>query len=159
MITLELKMEDLDAALARLSGGLSDASEVTNEIGGFLAESAQQRIEKSQGAPDGTPWAPKSPFSRSKDRRPLYDTGEMSRNINHQYGPDFVEVIATGVQVRTMQYGAAKGAFGQTESGTPLPFGDIPARPFMGFSDSDRNGIAEALEEWVAGLVERGGAS
>lgn len=156
MITLEVKFDDLEAALLRLGGGMADASEVTNEIGGFLAESAQQRIEKSLGAPDGSAWAAKSPFTRSKDTRPLYDSGEMSRNINHQYGHDSVEVIATGVQVRTMQFGAAKGAFGQTEAGTPIPFGDIPARPFMGLSESDRSGIAEALEDWVEGLVGPG---
>lgn len=156
MITLELKGDDIELALARLQAGLGDLSEVTNEIGGFLAEMTQQRIERSLGAPDGTAWAANSPFTRTRDPRPLIDTGEMARNINHQYGPDFVEVIATGVQVRTMQFGAVKGAFGQTAKGRPLPWGDIPARPFMGLSDSDRSGIEEALQEWLERLVANG---
>ena len=156
MFTLELKEDDLDAALERLKGGLTDMSELTNEIGEFLAESHQRRITQSLGAPDGTAWAAKSPFAKSKDSRPLMNTGEMARNINHQYGPDFVEVIATGVQVRTMHFGAAKGAFGETPGGRPIPWGDIPARPFMGLSDSDRSGISDALIEWFEGLVANG---
>ncbi|MGD9863593.1 MAG: phage virion morphogenesis protein [Pseudodonghicola sp.] len=154
MFTLELKDEDLVAALARLQGGMDDMTEVTSEIGEFLAESHQQRIERTLGAPDGTAWAAKSPFTRSKDPRPLYDSGEMSRNINSEPGKHSVEIIATGVQVRTMHYGAAKGAFGQTGKGRPIPYGDIPARPFMGISESDEAGIAEALQEWVDRLAE-----
>lgn len=153
MFTLELKDEDLDAALARISDGLEDMSEVTSEIGEFLAEAHQQRIERTLGAPDGTAWAAKSPFTRSRDPRPLYDSGEMSRRIAPQSGRDFAEVIATGVQVRTMHYGAAKGAFGNTASGKPIPFGDIPARPFVGLSDTDQSNIAEALQEWVGRLA------
>jgi len=153
MFALELKDEDLDAALARLREGLEDMSEVTNEIGTSLAASHKERIWRTLGAPDGTAWAAKSPFTRSKDPRPLYDTGEMSNRINHQYGRDYAEVIATGEQVRTMQFGAAKGAFGNTKSGRPIPFGDIPARPFVGLSDTDRSNIAEALQEWVERLA------
>ncbi|MGK7664248.1 MULTISPECIES: phage virion morphogenesis protein [unclassified Marinovum] len=156
MFTLELKDDDLDAALARLTSGLDDMSELTNEIGEFLAESHQQRIARSLGAPDGTAWAAKSPFSRSRDRRPLVDSGEMMGAINHQYGPDHVEVIATGRQVRTMQFGAAKGAFGETAGGRPLPWGDIPARPFMGLSEQDRSDIADALQEWVGRIAAKG---
>lgn len=153
MFTLELKDEELVAALTRIQDGMDDMSEVTTEIGEFLVESHQQRIERTLGAPDGTAWAAKSPFTKSKDPRPLYDSGEMSRNIHSQPGRDTVEIIATGVQVRTMHYGAAKGAFGQTGKGKPIPYGDIPARPFMGISESDEAGIAEALQEWAERLA------
>ena len=156
MFTIELKDDELDAALARIQAGTADMSELTNEIGEFLAESHQQRIERSLGAPDGTAWALNSPFTKTRDPRPLIDTGEMARGINHQYGPDFVEVIATGKQVRTMHYGAAKGAFGQTAKGRPLPWGDIPARPFMGLSETDRSNITDALVEWMQRIASNG---
>jgi phage gpG-like protein len=43
----------------------------------------------------------------------------------------------------TQQYGARRGEFGtgsyKTRKGTfPMPWGDIPARPFLGFSDDDQ---------------------
>lgn len=153
MFSLELHDEELRAMVDRLETGLSDMSEVTNKIGEFLAESHQQRIEKSLGAPDGTAWAAKSPFTKSKDPRPLYDTGDMVRRIHHVYGPDFVSVSVSGVKVRTLHFGAAKGAFGQTTTGQPIPFGDIPARPFMGLSQTDQSNIADALTEWIERLA------
>ena len=154
MFTIELKDDDLVSALERLKAGMEDMSELTNEIGEFLAESHQQRIERSLGAPDGTAWARNSPFTKTRDPRPLIDSGEMVKRIHHQYGRDFVEVVASGKQVRTMHYGAKKGAFGQTAKGGPLPWGDIPARPFMGLSDSDRSDIADALQEWWERLAQ-----
>lgn len=153
MFSLELKLAETEAALARVRDGLSDMSEVMNEIGEFLAESTQQRIERSLGAPDGTAWAAKSPFTKSKDRRPLYNSGEMTRGIFYRYGADYVQVGSGAIQARTMQFGAAAGAFGATATGRPIPWGDIPARPFIGLSDDDQDGIAEALQEWMGRLA------
>lgn len=153
MFSLELHDEDLRAALDRLETGLSDMSEVTNEIGDYLRVSHRDRITQTQGSPDGTAWAAKSPFTRSKDPRPLYNTGNMVSRIHHIYGPDFVSVVASGQQVRTLHFGAAKGAFGQTKTGLPIPFGDIPARPFVGLSPTDRSDITDALLEWVERLA------
>lgn len=156
MFSLEWHDEELQAALARVEGALEDMSDVMNEVGEFLAESHQQRIEQSQGAPDGSAWAAKSPFTRSKDPRPLYDSGDMVQRIHHDYGPDFVSVGVSGLKVRTLHFGARKGAFGKTKTGRDLPFGDIPARPFIGLSATDQTNIAEALVEWIQGKFEAG---
>lgn len=156
MFSLELKDDQILASIGRLQAGLEDMSEFTSEIAEFLAETSQQRIERSLGAPDGSAWLPKSPSTKTRDPRPLIDSGEMVKNINHKHGPDFAEVFATGVQVRTMQFGASKGAFGQTASGRPLPWGDIPARPFIGLSETDRSGIEDALHEWFQRLLANG---
>lgn len=153
MITLQLKMADTEAALARLTDGLGDPSDVMNTIGSDIAESTQQRIERSLGAPDGTAWAAKSPFTRSRDSRPLIDTGDMVAGIYHGSGRDYAEVGSTAQQARTLHYGAVIGAFGATKSGRPIPWGNIPARPFIGLSDSDQAGIAEALQDWIFELL------
>lgn len=153
MITLQLKMADTETALARLKDGLGDLSDVMNTVGSDLAESTQQRIERSLGAPDGTAWAAKSPFTRSRDLRPLIDSGDMVAGIHHRYGIDYTEVGATAQQARTLHYGAVVGAFGATKSGRPIPRGNIPPRPFIGLSDSDRAVIAEALQDWISGLL------
>ena len=36
----------------------------------------------------------------------------------------------------------------------PIPWGDIPARPFLGLSAEDRTGVLEILEEYVTGAQE-----
>jgi phage virion morphogenesis protein len=153
MITLQLKMADTEAALARLQDGLGDLSELMDGIGSNLAASTQDRIWRSLGAPDGSAWAAKSPFTASRDPRPLMDSGDMSRGIYHGYGRDYAEVGSVAQQSRILHYGAVVGAFGATQSGRPIPFGTIPARPFIGLSDSDRSGIAEALQDWASALL------
>lgn len=158
MITIDLNTDDLDVAFARLRAGLEDMIEPMHDIGDRLAESHQLRIEKSEGAPDGTPWAPKSPATRSRDTRPWLDSGDLvSSGINFQAGSDFVELIVSGRQVRALHFGAPRGAFGQTSNGRPIPWGDIPARPLVGLSDRDIDGISEALREWAEQLLSGGG--
>jgi phage gpG-like protein len=44
-----------------------------------------------------------------------------------------------------MQFGAAKGSLG-----SGAPWGNIPARAFLGVSDEDRAKIHETIEEWLA---------
>lgn len=53
------------------------------------------------------------------------------------------------VYAAVMQGGAAQGAFGRTSRGGPIPWGNIPARPFLGLSDSDRAGVLEIIAEYL----------
>ena len=79
MFTIELKEDEISAALARPSHALGDMTEVMQDIGEYLVESTKRRFE-SGAAPDGTPWAAKSPttidaYERRGDRvdfRPLF---------------------------------------------------------------------------------------
>lgn len=82
----------------------------------------------------------------------LIDTGILRNSINARAGADRVEVGTNLVYAATQQFGAKRGAFGYTLSGThhksdvfdraaaasglsmrgvPIPWGDIPARPFL----------------------------
>ncbi|MBI2313576.1 MAG: phage virion morphogenesis protein [Betaproteobacteria bacterium] len=51
------------------------------------------------------------------------------------------------------QFGAKKGAFGKTRRGAPVPWGDIPPRPFLGISDADRAGILDIMNDYLAGAA------
>ena len=70
------------------------------------------------------------------------------------YGPDFVEIGTNKIYAAVMQFGAAKGAFGTDAGGSSIPWGAIPARPFLGISDQDRTNIAATVDEWLEGIVE-----
>jgi len=69
------------------------------------------------------------------------------------YGPDFVELGTNKIYSAVMQFGAAKGAFGTNARGGSIPWGNIPARPFLGISDQDRLNIAGIVEEWLQDIV------
>ena len=43
------------------------------------------------------------------------------------------------------QFGAKKGAFGTTSKGSPIPWGDIAARPFLGVSNDDEREIVDII--------------
>ncbi|MEQ3671482.1 MAG: phage virion morphogenesis protein [Pseudophaeobacter sp.] len=60
-----------------------------------------------------------------------------------------VEYGSNAIQSAVMQFGAAKGAFGTASNGSSIPWGNIPARPFIGISEEDETNLALELEEWL----------
>ena len=73
----------------------------------------------------------------------------MRSQIFFNAGDDWVEWGSNAIQSAVMQFGAGKGAFGTTSRGGPIPWGDIPARPFLGLSDEDRTAIVQTIEDWL----------
>lgn len=168
MFTIEIKDAEVERALTGLQALLSDLSEVMNEIGQALLYSTQQRMLVGQ-SPDGSPFAPRSAstlkaYERRKQKPgpyPLWLTQTMRQQINFQSGADFASIGSNALQARVMQFGAKQGQFGarmgrtKKKDGGPasrdyfyhLPWGDIPARPFLGLSATDRNNILDIVRE------------
>ncbi|WP_149589823.1 phage virion morphogenesis protein [Tabrizicola flagellatus] len=164
MATVEIKDDEITAALARLSAALSDLTPVFQGIGEIVVNSTRQRF--AQGvAPDGGRWAPKSRTTllkysvRSSNRidvRPLFGrSGALSSQIFYEAGPDSLQWGSPRIYAATQQFGARQGAFGRTSRNGPIPWGDIPARPFLGLSVEDEANILKALGDWL----ERAAAS
>jgi len=171
MITIELKDAEIQAALSGLEALLADLSPVMNEIGDFLVTATKDRMAAGK-TPEGSPFAPRSAatlaiYARRKitfGPTPLRQSGEMGQQIAHSYGPDSVQVGSNAIQAAVMQFGAAQGQFGAAIGRTrpsdkrpksqdyfvPIPWGDIPARPFLGLSDEDRSGILDIVSEALA---------
>ncbi|NTT86914.1 phage virion morphogenesis protein [Tabrizicola fusiformis] len=155
MFTVELKDQAVTAALMRAYAEMEDATPLMQDIGELLTESTKQRFLNGRAA-DGTVWAPNSAstLARKKDPRPLFgETRSLSSQIFSEAGRDQVEVGSNRIQAATMQFGAAKGAFGTMANGSPIPWGTIPARPFLGISAEDRDGILEAIAAWMSGAL------
>ena len=163
--------------LHALVGRAQDMRPVLLEIGEDMAESTKQRFS-STSAPDGTAWAPNSAltlaryssnFARKKDgsltkssatklagKKP--GTGEtrmLATTINYQVqGTDSVGIGSPMVYAGTFHYGAKSGEFGfgiyATRNGSfPIPWGDIPARPFLGASDEDQTNIVRLVRSYL----------
>lgn len=163
------------AALQRLAQQAGDLGGALNQIGEALAETTKQRFAAGR-APDGTPWAPNSAVtidgfvnvfsgSRKKDgslskrgaaraggKRPLIgETRRLSTEIFHQVVGDAVEIGSSLPYAATQQFGARRGAFGADRHGRPLPWGDIPARPFLGVSEADAELVEDIVGRWLVG--------
>ena len=168
MFTVEINDTEVLAALDRATAVLTDATAMMNEIGGFLRDQVEDRF-KTQAGPDGTAWAPRSAATlKSYERRKLkfgailHLTGQLSGNIFHEYDADSARVGSPEPYAAVQQFGAEQGAFGafmgKDKLGRDhfhhLPWGNIPARPFLGFSDEDRAGILDIVTETISAALE-----
>lgn len=182
MITIEVDdkhvLEVLNALLARLD----DLTPVMHTIGDYLVGSTKRRFATSTG-PDGVRWAPNSEvtylrmiekahgvtLTRGKHagklnakgagtamaKKPLIgETHRLSSEISAQADRDSVEVGSPMVYAAVQQFGAAKGAFGKNKRHSPIPWGDIPARPFLGLSEVDHDQVLTIVGEYLASAAE-----
>lgn len=173
-INVELDDRDVRAALEALAASAGDLRPAFEQMGEYLIMSIRQRFQDSV-APDGTPWAPntettylrflgrfkgsftktgklsKKGAERATGKRPLIgESGSLSTQIVKEVTEDELRVGSTMEYAAVHQSGASKGAFGRTKRGAPIPWGDIPARPFLGLSDGDRAELVAILREHLS---------
>jgi phage virion morphogenesis protein len=149
--TIVIEDAALQTYLRQMQNRLSNPSDVMAEIGEILVRSTQQRFA-TQSDPDGQPWAPNSPVTRARKRNPhiLTENGYLGDGIHAQMdGSNAVLVGSNRKYAAVQQFGQKKGASGRTRRGAPIPWGDIPARPFLGISDDDRRDIEETLAAYL----------
>lgn len=83
--------------------------------------------------------------------RILEDTGVLRASVEVQNANSTGVTIASRIKyAATQQYGAKSGQFGvahyRSRNGTfPIPWGDIPARPFLGVNSQMRTDIADII--------------
>lgn len=176
MITIELKDAEVAEALRALAASLADMSPVMSDIGQYMVRSTNARFVAGV-SPEGTPWAAKSPVTLANyarkgdpaDPRPLFGpSGRLSSEINYQPSPRSVEIGTNMIYAAVQHFGAAQGAFGARMGRTKpsekrpksqdyffhIPWGTIPARPFLGVSDEDRTALLDLIEEWLESAVQ-----
>ena len=166
MIRTEETSDRLSPALMAVAKAVDSMTPVMQDIGEYLIKSTRERFPKGE-APDGSKWAPKSPTtleaygarkSNRVDTRPLFGpTGLLSQQIFYQVRPNEVQWGSNRIYAAVMQLGAGKGAFGTTSRGSPIPWGDIPARPFLGVSAEDETQIFAILSDYLQ-TAANGGA-
>ncbi len=167
MITLEFNDDALDPALARLQAALADPSEVMRDLAELWLASTQDRMLEGVDA-EGTPFAPRSQVTIDRYLaeglsygKPLHQSGDMRLGLATDAGPDYVRIGSNAIQAAVMQFGASQGQFGAhigkdklgRDHFHTIPWGDIPARPFLGFSEDDRTAFIAEIEEWLEGAA------
>lgn len=156
MIHLELDDRELKRALDTLAARLGDMSPALDRVGQRLVEGTRERIEAGKDWA-GRPFAPNSPTTLLKKRgdKPLIDSSMFKdkKLASNLVGPGAVEVVASGVQAATLQYGAKRGKFGQTRRGAPIPWGDIPARPFFPDDKAAQGPALATLTDYIKDVL------
>ena len=162
-LTVSIEDRELRDLFQRLAKAGADLRPALMEIGEYLDLATRQRFDRER-APDGTRWAPLSDATlrrkmlkgikrgRGRKRRRL-----TTRSGNTKIGA--IEALArasilveTGALRDTLRYRitATSVKFGTDRKyGATHQFGDpkrnIPARPFIGLSDDDREAILDIL--------------
>jgi len=130
--------KQISQALNRLLKQGSDLKPALTVIGEHLLESTQERMKQEQ-APDGTTWDPLSINTiLNKDLTGQSDSilrgyGTLADTLNYQIGANQM-MLGT-----PLEYGASH-QFGRDEA-------NIPARPFLGFSENDESEILDILRD------------
>lgn len=79
-------------------------------------------------------------------------TGSLSSQIFPQLqGNDTLLVGSSMRYAAAQQFGMDRGYAGTDKRGRPLPWGDIPARPYLGVSDQDSAMMLDIVEEYLLG--------
>lgn len=155
-IQIRLIDDHARTSLERLSAALGNLTPLMSDIGEDLLISTRQRFVDEK-APDGTSWAPLSETTKKRKKKNadkiLTQDGYLSGSLVTQPSVDYVDVGSAMIYASTHQYGAEKGEFGETSKGQPIPFGDIPAREYLGLSDEDRGTIRGTLNAWLRRLL------
>ena len=164
---IDIRIEDREVQLAfnrLLQAGL-DLTPAMRAIGEHMLNTTRER-SRDEKAPDGTPWAELSDVTLKRKRRNvdkiLTERGYLSGTIAYREGPDFVEIGSSRIYASTHQFGAAKGEFGGIRTSLPgrsffqpIPWGDIPARPFLGVAGEDRDAITDAIRDHIERAFRR----
>ena len=173
MATLTLDF-DTSPALAKLREAvqkIANPRPLFLAIGNALLESTKQRFASST-APDGIKWADntdvtiarylgqysgtrnkngtlsKKGKSHAAAKKPLVVSGDLRDGINVQFEDANSVSIASGITepyASTQQFGAKARSFKGI-----APWGDIPAREFLGVSAEDERTILELAQEFLA---------
>ncbi len=151
---------ETEQLLAKLNGlaGLDKAG-VNNALAEALRTGVQERFE-SGTSPEGKAW-PRS-IRAGASGQTLVVTAALKNSINTRASAQGAEVGTNLIYAATHQFGAS----GRTIRARSKPFlafqvggrwirkkqvtVNIPARPFLGISDSDRQNIQDIIDEAIA---------
>ncbi|ATG73673.1 hypothetical protein AN401_07220 [Zobellella denitrificans] len=153
--------EEVIATLNRLVGAMDDATPAMFDVGEYLIASTRDRFLRGE-SPDGVAWEPTSQTTLQAyldrgdraDPRPLFGpSGRLHSEILSFPDATSVTVGSALIYAAVMHYGASQGEFGTSSRGGPIPWGDIPARPFLGISAEDGRQILAILNEYLQGVI------
>lgn len=148
-ITVDLGVDDVSAALARVTAVGRGLRAVYLDIGEYLLTATRDRAA-AQRAPDGSAWTPLSPrYQRRKSReRPglpilRYDFHMLGDRLGYQADDTVLLFGTSAVQGAAQQFGYKK----------------LPARPWLGLSDEDELEVVQIVADHYERALEGSGES
>lgn len=165
MIRIDFKYQVVADALKEASRRLDDMTPLHEDIADHVAEATKQRFKQGVD-PDGVAWKPKSPVTlalykaRGDGLRPdplIGPSKRLSTEIARFANAQGAEIGSSLEYSAVMQDGVKKGAFGRDSRNHPLPWGDIPARVWLGLSEADEAAIVDIADNYLEQAFDQRG--
>ena len=134
-------------------------------------QTIKERFDKEQ-APDGQKWKPHSEMTKKMrakrhktgNMKILKDNGELRRSITYEAGNNYVKVGSVLKYARVHQFGAnirvskkQKAYFHYRGFHIKKSIITIPARPFLGLTQQEREHIKSMLKSFIKRHITGGG--
>ena len=150
MLEVTLDSSQLGKALDDLAERLGNLTTPLNDIAEYLHQSTDDRFRKKV-APDGSPWAPLSAVTLARKRGPgiLREKGTLQDTLRKQVTRNELAFGTDRPYGAVHQFGQKKGASGSSK-GRPIPWGDIPARPYLGLSADDESEVLLIIHDYLS---------
>lgn len=166
-IAIEITLGDeLTGALHRARQAAIDLSAPMQRIAVNLESTTTKRFEDERG-PDGVPWKPSRRVLENPGEKTLQLRGHLKNSIGSRSGSDFAEagVYASGgpaIYAKIHQFGGVikprtKSAL--SFAGQVFAAVRVPARPYLGFDEGNREEALEVIREHLAAAFDGGGQS
>ncbi|MEN8720472.1 MAG: phage virion morphogenesis protein [Oceanococcaceae bacterium] len=163
MSSLAFEIEGDDEIIRRLNkllGRVETIQTVLAEAGNRIVDNIRLTFTDSE-SPYGVAWAPLSPVTIAKpvipggatlrgDGQPLLNTGTLRDSIALATVGNAVEIGTNDPRAPTHQFGARQGEYGRSSRNGPIPWGDVPARPFLPI----RGGSVDLPDDWQGDVLD-----
>ncbi|PMB01366.1 phage virion morphogenesis protein [Fischerella thermalis CCMEE 5273] len=147
-LTIRVDDREIQQALGQLQTRLSNLLPVFKNIGEYMVLATTERFD-NEVDPQGNSWHPLTTATIARKQRKgkilkiLQQDGDLRRTIVYQASVDRVEIGTNRIYGAIHQFG---GQAGRRRSVT------IPARPFLGVSESDKSEILAIIEDYLSSL-------
>lgn len=152
-IKVNLDLGELEDALERLMDAGHDMTPLTRNISEIMYDATARAFQAEQ-SPDGKKWAPLTPLTLSRRKgkgKILAPTGGASGlrgSIQAEHDATSARVGTNRIYAGPHQFGARKREFKGV-----APWGDLPARPYLGIGEEDEMEIQDAMRCYIEDAI------
>jgi len=161
-LTADLELTGMKAVLGAYVSAGEDLTPLMDMCGALLETSTKDRLRDSNTAPDGTAW-PVSMRAQLDGGKTLVESSRLANSIQYIAGPSQVEVGSNVIYAGIHQTGGEIRPKNGAALSFALPGGGwatvgkvtIPARPYLGISDQDREYLTATTVEYLDARVRQ----
>lgn len=150
MVWTKVRVNDggVSRVLSRLLLTDTKRRSMLDQLGRQAVEQTQYRFIE-QKSPTGVPWKPSKRALKNPSKPTLLDSLNLLNSIEYVISGDGFELGSDLPYAATMNFGAKKGQFGAMSNGTPIPWGDIVPRQFLGVSAEHRVKMTDVINKFL----------